>query len=71
METLMVKKYDVNDLPTILEEMAEYVKQCKANGEYDTLIEYFCDITDSNLFHDAIGKIIQNDISKVLVTEDY
>lgn len=44
----------VNNLPSILREMADYLDGCK-ESEYQ---EYFDQIVTSGLFNDAIGKVV-------------
>jgi hypothetical protein len=58
-----------SDLPTILKNMANYVKQCIANGE--DVSGYFGEITNCGLFEDSEGKVVFRAKSEVQTSIDY
>lgn len=66
-----VKTYTKDDLKNILSQMVDYID----NTEEDINEQYFLEISNSGLFHDAIGKIKkiskQNDTTQIEVLEDY
>lgn len=56
------------ELADILRECASYVE---SDENYTSNLYYFAEITNSGLFHDAIGKVIKRETNKVIVTTDY
>ena len=63
----MKKKYSVGSLDVILEEMASYVQSLTI----EETTNYFKEITQSGLFHDAIGKVVELKENEVVVVEEY
>lgn len=59
--------YSVDILEVILEEMASYVQSLTMEEKTN----YFKEITQSGLFHDAIGKIVEIKESEVVVVDEY
>lgn len=64
----MSKTLTKNDLANILRECASYVE---SEDNYTCNQFYFDEITNTGLFHDAIGKVIERDIKKVIIVTDY
>ena len=64
-----MREYVPNDLPTILKNMANYVKQCMVNGE--DVSGYFGEITNCGLFEDSEGKVVFRAKSEVQTSIDY
>ena len=62
-------KYNPTELPALLAEMASYATECIANG--NDCKDYFAELAQTGLFHDAIGKVIDNDGNEIVVTTDY
>lgn len=56
------------ELADILRECASYVE---SDDNYTTNHYYFAEITNTGLFHDAVGKVIEREIDKVIVSTDY
>lgn len=63
----MKKKYSVGSLEVILEEMASYVQSLTIEEKTN----YFKEIIQSGLFHDAIGKVVEIKENEVVVVEEY
>lgn len=63
----MKKKYSVGSLEVILEEMASYVQSLTI----EETTNYFKEIIQSGLFHDAIGKVVEINENEVVVVEEY
>lgn len=58
------EQYTQEQLAEILREMASYVESCQ---DYS----YFQEIVNTGLFHDAIGKVLENFGDEVNVSTDY
>ena len=68
---MVTKTYTKHDLKDILSQMQDYL-----DNTDDEMIEgYFLEISNSGLFHDAIGQIKktskQNDTTQIEVLEEY
>lgn len=63
----MKKKYSVGSLEVILGEMASYVQSLTI----EETTNYFKEIIQSGLFHDAIGKVVEINENEVVVVEEY
>ena len=63
--------YYGENLPEILENMADYARQCLNNGE--DLSDYYREIVNTGLFHDSEGKTVDYDSNTNMLrtTGDY
>lgn len=59
-----IKVYHANNLATLLKKMLDYV--CE-NEEYE---EYFEEIVNTDLFYDAIGRVIHQTSNYVKITTE-
>jgi len=64
----MLVTYNSNQLAEILKEMASYVENLEEPCEEQY---YFEHVIQSGLFHDAIGKIVDQKEGGVTVTTEY
>lgn len=62
--------HDVYSLPSILEEMANYAQQC-IDDDDDSVYDYFNEIVETGLFHDAVGKVTGSSNGSVTFSTDY
>lgn len=68
----MVTIYNVENLGDILIEMGEYLQENQNQGYEIEFSGYIFDLlTNTGLFHDACGKVIEKDNDKVVVSTDY
>ena len=63
----MEKICSIGSLEVILEEMLSYVQSLTIEERTN----YFKEITQSGLFHDAIGKVVEIKENEVVVVEQY
>lgn len=63
------RTYTISNLSNILRDMADYVDDDCA--DLDELKEYFSEIVNTGLFHDAEGKIIEQTDTSVTITTEY
>lgn len=65
----MIERYSPKDIKDVLTMMAEYALGCEEEQE---LQYYFEQITATGLFHDAVGKVIEQDeFGNVSITTEY
>lgn len=64
----MLVTYETDQLAEILKEMASYIEN---TNEHDEKQYFFEQITQTELFHDAIGKIVDQNEDEVTVTTEY
>ena len=62
--------HDIYSLPSILEEMANYAQQC-IDDDDDSVYDYFNEIVETGLFHDAVGKVTGSSNGSVSFSTDY
>ena len=62
-------KIKSENLPEILQSMADYVKQCVNNNE--DISQYFSEIVRTGLFHDSEGKVEKIENGVVITKTDY
>ena len=62
--------HDIYSLPSILEEMANYAQQC-IDDDDDSVYDYFNEIVETGLFHDAVGKVTGSSNGSVTFSTDY
>lgn len=67
---LRENRHDIYSLPSILEEMANYVQQC-IDDDDDSVYDYFNEIVETGLFHDAVGKVTGSSNGSVSFSTDY
>lgn len=65
--TADMQVYRPNDIRQVLADMAEYALGC----EEQELQYYFEQMTETGLFHDAIGKVVKREEGKVIVSTSY
>ena len=63
-------RHDIYSLPSILEEMANYAQQC-IDDDDDSVYDYFNEIVETGLFHDAVGKVTGSSNGSVTFSTDY
>lgn len=59
--------YTEQDLPSILIEMASYIQDC----DEEQKLGYLKELSQSGLFHDAIGKVERISEIDIQVVEEY
>lgn len=62
-------KIKSENLPEILQSMADYVQECMANNE--DISQYFSEIANTGLFHDSEGKVEKIKKNIVITRKDY
>ena len=67
---LRENRHDIYSLPSILEEMANYTQQC-IDDDDDSVYDYFNEIVETGLFHDAVGKVTGSSNGSVSFSTDY
>lgn len=67
---LRENRHDIYSLPSILEEMANYAQQC-IDDDDDSIYDYFNEIVETGLFHDAVGKVTGSSNGSVNFSTDY
>ena len=67
---LRENRHDIYSLPSILEEMANYAQQC-IDDDDDSVYDYFNEIVETGLFHDAVGKVTGSSHGSVTFSPDY
>ena len=67
---LRENRHDIYSLPSILEEMANYAQQC-IDDDDDSVYDYFNEIVETGLFHDAVGKVTGSSNGSVSFSTDY
>lgn len=67
---LRENRHDIYNLPSILEEMANYAQQC-IDDDDDSVYGYFDEIVETGLFHDAVGKVTGSSNGSVSFSTDY
>lgn len=67
---LRENRHDIYSLPSILEEMANYAQQC-IDDDDDSVYDYFNEIVETGLFHDAVGKVTGSSNGSVTFSTDY
>lgn len=67
---LRENRHDIYSLPSILEEMANYAQQC-IDDDDDSVYDYFNEIVETGLFHDAVGKVTGSSKGSVTFSTDY
>ena len=67
---LRENRHDIYSLPSILEEMANYAQQC-IDDDDDSIYDYFNEIVETGLFHDAVGKVTGSSNGSVTFLTDY
>lgn len=65
----MIVNYSPKDIKRVLVMMAEYALECEEEQE---LQYYFEQMTATGLFHDAVGKVVEQDgLGNVSVITEY
>ena len=67
---LRENRHDIYSLPSILEEMANYAQQC-IDDDDDSVYDYFNEIVETGLFHDAVGKVTGSSNGSFSFSTDY
>ena len=67
---LRENRHDIYSLPSILEEMANYAQPC-IDDDDDSVYDYFNEIVETGLFHDAVGKVTGSSNGSVTFSTDY
>lgn len=73
----VTKTYYKSDLPDIIEMCQDYIDQCSKyeqetyQQELNDVCGDFNDIINSDIFHDAIGKVVNIYDNRVEVTTEY
>lgn len=67
---LRENRHDIYSLPSILEEMSNYAQQC-IDDDDDSIYDYFNEIVETGLFHDAVGKVTGSSNGSVTFSTDY
>ena len=62
-----METYNIEDLSFVLRVMASYLDGCTESETQG----YFQEIVNTGLFHDAMGKVVSQSESEVVVTTDY
>lgn len=62
--------YTSDEVCWIVEQMLDYLRECKENGD-ESIHDYFRDIVETGLFHDACGNVFEDNGDSVIVTTDY